>query len=89
MRGSAFRPLVERKGQHGPASLRTDNGQAHWALICELVDAGHALMLGRTQDGGAISFTVYVGEERLRSYAHSEEEVEEAFEGLRSVLKGG
>ena len=65
------------------------DGQAHWGLICELIDAGHAIAIARTRDGGAISVTVYVGEERLRSYAHSESELEELFEGLRSVAKAG
>ena len=88
-RGSAFRPLIERQGQFGPTSLLTDNGSSHWGLICEFVDQGHAISIGRTKDGGAISVTLYLGEERFRSYAHSADELEELFEGLRRIVKAG
>jgi len=45
-------------------------------VLDEVLAAGCAIMLGRTRDGGALVCTVLDGEERHRSYASSEQELD-------------
>jgi hypothetical protein len=46
------------------------------AVIDEVLQAGCAIMLGHTRDGGALVCTVLDGEERHRSYASTEQELD-------------
>jgi len=46
------------------------------SVIDEVLAAGCAIMLGHTRDGGALVCTVLDGEERHRSYASTEQELD-------------
>jgi len=46
------------------------------AVLDEVLSHGCAVMLGHTRDGGALVCTVLDGEERHRSYASSEQELD-------------
>jgi hypothetical protein len=53
------------------------------AAIKTTLVAGLGLMLASTSDGGAVSLTLYDGDERRRSYASSPEELVAALEAVR------
>lgn len=52
------------------------------SLIDRIVNAGDAIMFSRTSDGGALVVTLYAGEERHKTYAPGQEELDEAWEAL-------
>jgi hypothetical protein len=86
-RGASFRPLVEGEGRKPLQSLKTDEGARNWGLLCEVVDAGIGVLIGRTRDGGAVSMTVLDGDERFRSYGSTDEEVDAMFGALRNFIR--
>lgn len=54
--------------------------------ICAVTDAGAAIMLGRTSDGGALSITVLDGEQRIREWPHSAEELGKTLSWLTKMF---
>lgn len=85
-RGGAFKSLVNRQ-EAGPRLNAILEGSEH--LLGEAVHAavmgGLGVLIAATSDKGAVSVTVYVGDERLRSYASSLEEWRACLEALRDT----
>lgn len=89
-KGQNFRQLVDRKTSRKPSlSIRDGDWQRNAQLLADSVDRGLGVLLARTQDGGAISMTVYQGQNRYRSYASNDAELDELFEALGEHAKGG
>lgn len=88
-RGASFRPLVDRRKKPKPQlSIRDGSWEGNALILSDAIDAGLGVLLARTQDGGAISMTVYQGQSRYRSYASSEEELDELFTALAANMRG-
>lgn len=66
------------------ASWEEADADLLWRVVTAVTEAGDAITLGKTRDGGAVSLTVLSGEERIRLYAHGEDEVAEM---LASVMR--
>lgn len=78
-RGGSLRPLVDRRRSEAPrCSLSTGDRTHLWNAIGTAVDAGLAVLLARTGDGGAVSLTLYEGDDRSRTYCSNDEELEAA-----------
>lgn len=85
-RGGSMRPLLDTNG----TGRRIEeivvglDGQG-MAAIRAAVLSGLGVLLAATSDGGAISVTVYDGNERLRSYSGSSDEFRRAMEALKDL----
>lgn len=87
-RGPSFRELVDKKNKRRAAlSLADGDWERNAQLLAQAVDGGLGVLLARTQDGGAISVTVYHGQNRYRSYAATEAELNELFEAVGEHTK--
>lgn len=87
-RGPNLRPLVDRRGS-GPGLARfKDVDSDRWLeAINGCLDAGLGLLISATRDGGAISLTVYEGDDRSRSYASDAGELVELLAAVRDRAK--
>lgn len=52
------------------------------ACLDDITAAGAALIVARTSDGGAYALTLLDGDTRAKRYAHTQSELDEAFESL-------
>lgn len=69
-----FKNLTSENGDHqGPARDLRDvvNGTELTDLVADLIELGHALTVGRTRDGGAISLAFMVGGKPIKRYIAS------------------
>lgn len=58
-----------------------------FAAMCDvLLDAGCALILGATRDGGAVVLTILDGANRHRTYCGSEFELDQAVDAVRDIF---
>lgn len=69
------------------AAWEEADAQELWRTVCAVTEAGDALTLGKTSDGGAVSITILSGRERLKHYAHSAEEIESILHRIRQSLE--
>jgi len=85
-RGAQFKSLVDRHDV-GPrlSSILSDTSEQTSTAIFAAILGGLGVLLASTSDGGAISVTVYQGDERLRSYASSRDEWMGILEALRDA----
>jgi hypothetical protein len=85
-RGGSFRPLRDRR-QTQPRIPEIVNVEASlWSRSIGLaLTAGLGVLLAPTSDQGAISVTVYDGDDRRRSYAGSREELQDALEAIEEL----
>jgi hypothetical protein len=74
-RGGSFKSLVDRR-ESGPRlnSILDNSQQLLGDAIHAAIMGGLGVLVAPTSDGGAVSVTVYDGDERLRSYASSADE---------------
>lgn len=82
-RGASFKSLVDRQ-QSGPRLnliLEGTQEQLGNAVHAALM-GGLGVLIAATSDQGAISVTVYDGDERMRSYASSADEWKACLEAL-------
>lgn len=68
------------------ASWEDADQEQLWRTVTEIVNAGDAVTLGRTRDGGALSLVILSGEERIRRYARGAEELAELLAEIRTSL---
>lgn len=54
-----------------------------------LIEAGCAIILGGTRDGGAMVVTVLDGETRHRTYCSTSQELSDAFDAIRDMYGEG
>lgn len=83
-RGSSFRPLVDRRGSKGGLALKSA-GDGGWDALCAAIDGGIGVLLATTSDGGALSLTVYVGDQRYRTYCANADELADAWTALQAL----
>lgn len=82
-KGGAFKDLVARQDRE-PRIQQVLRGGAQPLGEC-LVDAlaaGMGVLLAPTSDGGALSITVYDGDDRMRTYVTNPDELSEALDAL-------
>ena len=75
-RAMAFKPLLdERTRPTRLAELLHGTDSVLGETVRLALESGCGLLLSPTRDGGAISVTLYVGDDRFRGYAASPEEL--------------
>ena len=83
-RGGAFRPLVDKPVNGSRLTQALDgNGTLVYEAIGDALVAGYGVLIAPTSDGGAISVTVYDGDERFRTYATNHDEFRDALTALK------
>jgi hypothetical protein len=74
-RATQFKPLLnERVGATRVTHLLDGADSVLGEAIRLALESGAGVLLSPTRDGGALSITLYVGDDRLRGYAASPEE---------------
>ena len=74
-RGGSFKSLVDRRGDGPRLNVILEGSQQQLGeAVHAAVMGGLGVLIAATSDGGAISVTVYDGDERFRSYASSADE---------------
>jgi len=68
------------------ASWEDADQEELWRTITEIVNAGDAVTLGRTRDGGALSLVILSGDERIRRYARGADELAALLKEIRTSL---
>lgn len=76
-----FQSTATQKGSAPSLSEATFLGQA----VDKLLDAGCAIIIGRTRDGGAVVLTVLDGDERHRTYCSTEVELDNAIAAISDI----
>jgi hypothetical protein len=83
-RGAALRPLLDQRDGLGRIQRLVQGSEQ---ITADAVQAcllgGLGVLLAPTSDGGAISVTVYDGQERYKSYAASPEEFAKLLEAVK------
>ncbi len=72
---------------HAQATWEDAEPDDLWRTVTAIVNAGDAVTLGRTRDGGALSLTILSGDERIRRYARGDVEVKELLAEIRASLE--
>jgi len=78
------RTVTKRYSTHSASYDECDNQVLRDAVV-SVTNAGAAILFGRTSDGGAFSIQVYDGQERIREWPHSTEELESVLKWLRDM----
>lgn len=58
-----------------------------WKTIIAVTNAGDALTLAKTRDGGAVALTVMDGDNRLKHYATGAEELRVLLAEIRAIAE--
>jgi len=86
--GSGFsRLLSTSKTKTRSLLLAESNASSCWTPLATAVDSGAAVMVSRTSDGGAISLTLYLGSNRYREYATTQEQLIEVLRALAGAAE--
>lgn len=85
--GSRYQRLSDSATRPELASWEDADPDELWRTITAIVNAGDAVTLGRTRDGGALSLVILSGDERVRRYARGAEEVEQLLREIRETLE--
>lgn len=87
--GGAFERLVpDRRPSSSQLSLADGQAKNNWSHLVAAVDAGIAVAISATRDGGAISVTIWKGDKRYREYCTSAGELDVVFEALGALAVG-
>ena len=85
-RGASFRPLVDRRQREDQRlQLSGPDREGLWTAVALAVDVVLAVLRARTSDGGAVSITLYDGDDRSRTYCSSPDELAAASEAIRDA----
>lgn len=83
-------PTTERRESRrfnvNPVSYDSIDNQLLRDTVVSVTNAGAAILLGRTSDGGAFTIQVYDGNERIREWPHTSEEAEAVLTWLRDMF---
>lgn len=72
-----LKPLLNRDERVPKVAQITDLPDSFWkATVQTVMSSGCGLLLSPTSDGGAVSVTLYFGDDRAKDYASSSEELE-------------
>jgi len=87
-RGGAFRSGANPFARHPDAKLGAAIAAVRDAAstLDSVLSHGFAVIFGRTRDGGALSITLLDGDERHRTYCANQDELDEAFDSLLSLV---
>jgi len=58
-----------------------------WRCVQEVTNQGDAVMFSKTRDEGAVVLTVLSGDERIRQYATTAEEIAELLRAVREAAQ--
>lgn len=84
---SRYASLGGDKPSAEKATWEDAEAESLWRTIVAVTDAGDAVTLGRTRDGGAVSLVILSGDDRIREYAHGAEEIEALLARVRVALE--
>jgi hypothetical protein len=86
---SNFKPLLnERNGPSRLAQLLDGADSVLGEAVRLALESGSGVLLSPTRDGGALSITLYLGDDRLRGYAASPEEFTALLDRVADVGRG-
>lgn len=86
-RGASLRPLRDTRDRSGRVvGLLKDREADLGACLCHVLSAGCALLVGATADLGALSVTLYDGDQRWREYASTPEELAEVLLAIQDHI---
>ena len=85
--GSRYQRLSDSTARAELASWEDADPDELWRTITAIVNAGDAVTLGRTRDGGALSLVILSGDDRVRRYARGTKEVEQLLREIRETLE--
>lgn len=84
--GQHHGPYIQRTSGHTSVRNRGTHRSAFdwhdfrapdlWQFVNTLCGEGHGVVLSATSDGGALSVTILCGDERIRDWLHSADDVE-------------
>lgn len=78
------KPLRNRDAQVPKSGeLLAGDGALFMETLAVVLVSGGGMLMSTTQDGGALSVTLYLGDERYRSYATDKEELDALLEAVR------
>lgn len=86
-RASRYSRLGVGKQEVAKASWEEADPDALWRAIIAATEAGDAIMLGKTRDGGALVLTILSGNDRVKQYAHDAEEIAELLREVRAAAE--
>ena len=81
-RGGNLRVLVDRQRQRRAEAALAIEPAVVGDRVLACLRVGRAVLLSTTSDGGAVSVTLYDGDDRRRSYCSDEAEFAEALAAL-------
>lgn len=82
-----MRKLLDRRDARGRArELASSHASVLGELASCVLGSGNAILFGITSDGGALSLTIYYGDERFREYLSSPEELQLFAEALADMV---
>ena len=84
---SRYGRLGDSRGAAEKASWEDADQEELWRTIIAVTEAGDALTLSKTMDGGAVSLTILSGSERIRNYAHGADEIADLLARIRVTLE--
>lgn len=69
------------------ASWEDADAEELWRTVLAITNAGDAVTLGKTRDGGALSLVILSGDDRIRRYARGADEVHQLLVDIRTALE--
>lgn len=85
--GARYQRISDSAAREELASWEDADADGLWRTITAIVNAGDAVTLGRTRDGGALSLVILSGDDRIRRYARGAAEVEQLLREIRETLE--
>lgn len=85
--GSRYQRISDSATRAELASWEEADPDQLWRTVTDIVNAGDAVTLGRTRDGGALSLVILSGDDRVRRYARGAEEIEHLLREIRETLE--
>lgn len=88
-RTAQFKPLLNERGRTARIPELLDGADSVLGEAIRLaLESGCGVLVSPTRDGGALSITLYVGDDRLRGYAASPEEFTALLDRVADVGRG-
>ncbi len=88
-RGDNFRPLGKRPSVPRVEDITRVEAAAVGSTVVAALRAGLAVMFATTSDGGAVSVTLFDGDDRFRTYCVNDEELADALASISDRARRG
>lgn len=86
--GGKYQKAATSSGSaHGVEALQEVDPALLHSAVCAVLQAGDAVLLGTTRDGGAVAMQLYSGDSLDKLYCATLEELQDALRGVLSVAE--